>query len=111
MCVCVVTKVEPTWISLFFRHAPAPETLEANRSTHDRDVLEQNVKLPRPGQQVLPDLCRDDLSLGDQFRRVELSDGGLQDFVTDGGEDSLVVAAQESRCESSSVRGDAKGKV
>lgn len=73
---------------------PFPQTL-----THDRDVLQQDVELPRPCQQILPDLCRDDLSLGDQLGSIELGNGGFEDFVTDRGKDSFVVAIRPCRDE------------
>ena len=36
-----------------------------------------------------------DLPLLDKMRSVELSDDGLEDFVSDGGKDSLVVVLSE----------------
>lgn len=46
-------------------------------------------------QQVVPDALGNGLTLGDELGGVELGDDGLEDFVADGREDSLVVVLAE----------------
>ena len=46
-------------------------------------------------EQVGADLVGDGLALGDELGGVELGDDGFEDFVTDGGEDTLVVVLAE----------------
>jgi hypothetical protein len=65
---------------------PAPDS-----STHDRNILEQDIELPRTGQQVLPDLGRNNLTLGDQLGSIELSYGSFQNFVSDRRKNTLIV--------------------
>jgi hypothetical protein len=67
-----------------------------NKPTHDRNVLQKNVELLCSVQQILPYPGTDDLSLGDQLCRVELRHGGFEYFVSDGWEDTLVVADGET---------------
>jgi hypothetical protein len=57
----------------------------------DGDVFERDVKLRRPFQQVGADAVRDGFTLCDQLGGVELGDDCFEDFVADGGEDTLVV--------------------
>lgn len=57
----------------------------------DAHVLEGDVELGGTLQQVGADTLRDGLTLGDELGGVELGDDGLENFVADGGEDSLVV--------------------
>lgn len=57
----------------------------------DRDVLESNVELGGALHEVGADALGDGLTLGDELGGVELGDDGLEDFVADGGEDTLVV--------------------
>jgi len=61
----------------------------------DADVLERDVELLRPLQQVRPDPVADRFSLRDQLGRVELGNDGFEHFVADGGEDALVVVLAE----------------
>ena len=61
----------------------------------DGDVLEGDVELGGPFEQVGADARRDGLPLRDQFGGVELGDDGFEDFVADGGEDALVVVEAE----------------
>ena len=61
----------------------------------DGDVLEGNVELARALEQVRADLVGDGLALGDELGGVELGDDGLEDLVTDGREDTLVVVEAE----------------
>lgn len=57
----------------------------------DGDVLKGDVELRRTAHQVGADAVRDGLSLCDKLRGVELGDDGLEDFISDGGEDTLVI--------------------
>jgi hypothetical protein len=61
----------------------------------DGDVLEGNVELAGALEQVCADFVGDGLALGDELGGVELGDDGLEDFVTDGGEDTLIVVEAE----------------
>jgi hypothetical protein len=61
----------------------------------DGDVLEGDVELARALEQVGADLVGDGLALGDELGGVELGDDGLEDLVTDGGEDTLIVVEAE----------------
>lgn len=61
----------------------------------DGDVLQGDVELGGALHQVGADALRDGLALGDELGGVELRDDGLEDFVSDGGEDSLVVVLAE----------------
>lgn len=61
----------------------------------DGHVLEGNVELGGAAGEVAADAVGDGLALGDELGGVELGDDGLEDFVADGGEDSLVVVCAE----------------
>jgi hypothetical protein len=61
----------------------------------DGDVLEGNVELAGALEQVCADFVGDGLALGDELGGVELGDNGLEDFVADGGEDTLIVVEAE----------------
>ena len=61
----------------------------------DGNVLERNVELGGALDEVGADALRDGLALGDELGGVELGDDGLEDFVADGGEDTLVVILTE----------------
>ena len=61
----------------------------------DGDVLEGNVELARALEQVRADLVGDGLALGDELGGVELGDDGLEDLVTNGREDTLIVVEAE----------------
>jgi hypothetical protein len=68
----------------------------------DGDVFEGNVEFVRALQQVGADLVGDGFTLGDEFCGIELRNNGLEDFVTNGGEDTLVVVEAKvlSACQS-----------
>lgn len=88
---------------------------ETRGFAHQGDVLEDDVELSCALEQVLADPGRDDLALGDQLCGVELGDGGLEDFVADRGEDSLVVGGAEGAIDGGEVAGvgaehDAEGE-
>lgn len=68
-----------------------PRELLAESHVRDGDVLERDVELRRPFQQVGADAVRDGFALCDQLRGVKLGDDCFEDFVADGGEDALVV--------------------
>lgn len=55
------------------------------------DVLEGDVELGGAAGEVGSDALRDGFSLGDELGGVKLGDNGLEDFVTDGGKDALIV--------------------
>ena len=61
----------------------------------DGNVLERNVELGGALDEVGADALRDGLALGDELGGIELGDNGLEDFVTDGGENTLVVILAE----------------
>lgn len=61
----------------------------------DTDVLEGDVELLRAAEEVGPDAVADGFTLGDEFGGVELGDDGFEDFVSDGGQDALVVVLAE----------------
>ena len=59
------------------------------------DVFEGNVEFGSSFKEVGADPRGDGFSLGDEFCGVELGDDGFEDFVTDGGEDALIVVEAE----------------
>lgn len=61
----------------------------------DGDILQGDVELGRALGQVAADALRDGFTLGNQLGRIELGYYCLQDFVADGGEDTLVVVLSE----------------
>lgn len=61
----------------------------------DGNVLERNVELGGALDKIGADALRDGLALGNKLGSIELGDNGLEDFVADGGEDTLVVILAE----------------
>jgi hypothetical protein len=61
----------------------------------DGHVFEGDVEFVCALEQVGADAVGDGFALGDEFGGVELRDNGFEDFVTDGGEDALVVVEAE----------------
>lgn len=61
----------------------------------DGDVLEGDVELGGAAGEVGADALGDSLALGDELGGVELGDDGFEDFVADGGENTLVVVGAE----------------
>lgn len=61
----------------------------------DGHVLEGNVELGGAAGELVADALGDGLALGDELGGVELGDDGLEDFVADGGEDTLIVVGAE----------------
>jgi hypothetical protein len=57
----------------------------------DRDVLESNVELLCTLEQVGSDSVADCLTLCDELCGVELRYNSFEDFVSDGGENTLIV--------------------
>lgn len=55
------------------------------------DVFEGDVEFRGSFEEVGSDAGGDGFSLGDEFGGVELGDDGFENFITDGGEDALVV--------------------
>lgn len=55
------------------------------------DILEGDVELSSALHQVSADTVGDSFTLCDQFGGVELGHDGLEDFVSDGWEDTLIV--------------------
>lgn len=61
----------------------------------DRDILEGNVEFRRTLEQVGADACGHGFSLRDELGGVELGDYGFEDFIADGGQDTLIVVEAE----------------
>jgi hypothetical protein len=61
----------------------------------DGNILQGDVKFGGAEGQIVADTLGDSLTLGDQLGGVKLGDDGLEDFVADGGQDSLVVVDTE----------------
>jgi len=57
----------------------------------DGDILEGDIELLGALEQVRADSVADGFTLGDQLCGVELSDDGFEDFVSDGGQNTLIV--------------------
>lgn len=57
----------------------------------DGNVLEGNVELVGALKKVGADLVGDGLTLGDELGGIKLGNDGLEDFVTNGGENTLIV--------------------
>ena len=57
----------------------------------NRDVLERDVKLGGALQEVGTNSSRDSFSLSDELGSIELSNYGLEDFITDGRKDTLII--------------------
>ena len=69
--------------------------LAAKGHVCDGDVLKGDVELGSTTGQVALDALGDGLTLGDELGSVELGDDGLEDFVTDGGKNTLIVVGAE----------------
>jgi hypothetical protein len=69
--------------------------LLAERHVRDGHVLEGDVELAGALEQVGADAVGHGFALGDELGGVELGDDGFEDFVADGGEDTLVVIHAE----------------
>jgi hypothetical protein len=61
----------------------------------DGYVLEGDVELLGSLEQIRPDAVGYSLTLGNKLRGVELGDDGLEDFVADRREDTLIVVLAE----------------
>lgn len=61
----------------------------------DGDVLEGNVELGSAEGEVVLDSSRNGFTLCDQLCGIELGDDGLQDFISDRRQDSLIVINTE----------------
>ena len=61
----------------------------------DGDILEGDVELGGAAEEVGADAVGDGFTLGDEFGGIELGDDGLEDFVSDRGEDTLIVILTE----------------
>lgn len=62
----------------------------------DRDVLEGDVEFGGAAGEVRADAVGDGLTLSDELGGVELGDDGLEDFVADGGENTLIIVCSET---------------
>ena len=60
-----------------------------------RDILEGDIEFLGALEKVRSDAVADCFTLCDEFGGVELGDYGFKDFVSDGGEDSLIVVLTE----------------
>jgi len=69
--------------------------LSAKGHMRDGHVLQSNVEFLGALQQLSTDAIAHGLTLSDEFCRVELGDDGLEDFVSDRGEHTLVVVLTE----------------
>jgi hypothetical protein len=61
----------------------------------DGDIFKSNVELVGALEQVGTDAVRHGFALGDELGGIELCDDGFEDFITDGGEDTLIVVEAE----------------
>ena len=61
----------------------------------DGNILEGDVEFVGALEQVGADLVRHGFTLRDEFGGVKLRDDGFKDFVSDGGEDTLVIVETE----------------
>jgi hypothetical protein len=61
----------------------------------DGDILEGDVELGGAAEEVGTDTVGDGFTLGDEFGGIELGDDGLEDFVSDRREDTLIVILTE----------------
>jgi hypothetical protein len=61
----------------------------------DGDILEGDVELGSTSKEVGTDAVGDGFTLGDEFGGIELGDDGLEDFVSDRREDTLIVILTE----------------
>ena len=57
----------------------------------DGDVLEGDVELGGAAGEVVADAVGDGFTLGDELGGVELGDDRLEDFISNGGEDTFIV--------------------
>lgn len=57
----------------------------------DGDVLQGDVELGGALQEIGADTVGDGFTLGDQLGGIELGDDSLEDFVSDGGENTLII--------------------
>lgn len=57
----------------------------------DRDILQGDVELGSALQEISTDTVGDGFTLGDQLCGVELGDDSLEDFVSDGRENTFIV--------------------
>jgi len=61
----------------------------------DRDILECDIELGRAAEKIRPYPVRNGFTLCDELCGVELGDDRLEDFVSDGWENTLVVILAE----------------
>ncbi len=61
----------------------------------DGDILKSDVELLSTLEKVGADAVGDSLTLSDKLGGVELGDNGLEDFVTDRWEDTLIIILAE----------------
>ena len=61
----------------------------------DGDILEGDVELGSTAEEVGTDTVGDGFTLGNKFGGIKLGDDGLEDFVSDRGEDTLIVILTE----------------
>lgn len=61
----------------------------------DRDIFQRDVELLGTLQQVGADSVADGFTLCDQLSGIKLGDDGLENFVSDGGKDTLIVILAE----------------
>jgi hypothetical protein len=61
----------------------------------DRNIFQRNVEFLGTLQEVGSDAVADRFTLCDQFCGIELSNDGLEDFVSNGRQDSFVIILAE----------------
>ena len=61
----------------------------------DGHILERDVELLGALDEIGPDPLRDSFTLGNELCRIELGNNGLEDFVADRGQNTLVVVLAE----------------
>lgn len=61
----------------------------------DGDILKGDVEFGGAAEEVGANAVGDGFTLGDEFGSIELGDDGLENFVSDRGEDTLVVILTE----------------
>jgi len=92
---------EPRSLGLLLRNLLVLDGLGellAERQVCDGDVFEGDVELCGAAEEVGSYPVRDGFSLCDELGGVELSYDGFEDFVSDRGEDTLVVVLAEVLC-------------
>lgn len=62
----------------------------------DRDIFKSDVELLRTLEEIGSDAVADGLTLGDELSSIELSYDGFEDFVTNGGKNTLIIVLSKT---------------